>query len=59
MARTFTQKIKKIEAIMADEEIGKYIKFLAYKTTQIVVQSRLGGLIYTKCNTSGTDWVSC
>lgn len=38
-------------------EISKFIKFLAFKTTQIVVQSRLGGLIYTRCNNTGTDWV--
>ncbi|CRL04695.1 CLUMA_CG017759, isoform A [Clunio marinus] len=37
-------------------EISKFVKFLAFKTTQIVVQSRLGGLICTKCNNSGTDW---
>lgn len=39
-------------------EISKFIKFLAFKSTQIIVQSRLGGLIYTKCNNTGTDWVS-
>jgi Na+/H+-translocating membrane pyrophosphatase len=38
-------------------EISKFIKFLAFKYSQIIVQSRLGGLIYTKCNTTGTDWV--
>ncbi|CRL06936.1 CLUMA_CG019622, isoform B [Clunio marinus] len=37
-------------------EISKFIKFLAFKTTQIIVQSRLGGLIYSKCNNSGADW---
>lgn len=39
-------------------EIHKFLKFLAYKYSQIIVQSRLGGLIYTKCNIEGTDWVS-
>lgn len=38
-------------------EISKFLKFLAFKSTQIIVQSRLGGLIYTKCNNTGTDWV--
>lgn len=38
-------------------EIHKFVKFLAFKSTQIIVQSRLGGLIYTKCNNTGTDWV--
>lgn len=47
------------EYTMGDiSEIGKFIKFLVVKSTQIVVQSRLGGLIYTKCNNTGTDWVS-
>lgn len=41
-----------------NSEIHKFVKFLAFKTTQIIVQSRLGGLIYTKCNNTGTDWVS-
>lgn len=40
------------------DEISKFLKFFAFKSTQIIVQSRLGGLIYTKCNTTGTDWVS-
>lgn len=39
------------------DEINKFVKFLAFKSTQIIVQSRLGGLIYTKCNNTGTDWV--
>lgn len=46
---------KKIEQY---SEILKFIKFLAFKSTQVIVQSRLGGLIYTKCNQSSTDWVS-
>lgn len=41
----------------SQNEISKFLKFLAFKSTQIIVQSRLGGLIYTKCNNQGTDWV--
>ncbi|KAG5678256.1 hypothetical protein PVAND_007948 [Polypedilum vanderplanki] len=37
------------------DEINKYLKFLTLKFSQAVVQSRLGGLIHTKCNNSGTD----
>ena len=40
-----------------DTELLKFVKFLAFKSTQIIVQSRLGGLIYTKCNNTGSDWV--
>ena len=40
------------------DEINKYLKFLTLKFTQSIVQSRLGGLVHTKCSTTGTDWVS-
>ncbi len=40
------------------EELNKYLKFLSLKFSQAVVQSRLGLPILTKCNSSGTDWVS-
>lgn len=43
---------------MENAEINKFLKFLAFKYSQVIVQSRLGGLIYTKCNQQGTDWVS-
>lgn len=52
-------EIKKfLEKMDSNNEIHKFVKFLAFKSTQIIVQSRLGGLIYTKCNNTGTDWVS-
>ena len=41
-----------------NKDLDKYIKFLVFKTSQIIVQSRLGGLVQTKCNKAGTDWVS-
>lgn len=40
-------------------ELEKYIKFLALKSTQVIVQSRLGEKIYTECHSSGQNhWVS-
>ncbi|CAO1333326.1 unnamed protein product [Diamesa hyperborea] len=39
-----------------NKDLDKYIKFLVFKTSQIIVQSRLGGLVQTKCNKAGTDW---
>ena len=41
-----------------NKDLDKYIKFLVFKSAQIIVQSRLGGLVHTKCNNAGTDWVS-
>ena len=40
-------------------ELEKFTKFLALKAMQIIVQSRCGYKITTKCkpNASGTDWV--
>ena len=41
----------------AEKDLEKFIKFLALKATQIVVQSRLGEKIQTKCNPlAGNDW---
>lgn len=41
----------------AEKELEKYIKFLAYKTAQVVVQSRLGEKIQTQCSPlGGNDW---
>lgn len=42
------------------KDLDKFTKFLALKSAQIIVQSRLGEKINTKCNpeTLGTDWVS-
>lgn len=40
-----------------DKELEKYIKFLALKSAQVVVQSRLGEKIQTQCNPlGGNDW---
>jgi autophagy-related protein 13 len=41
------------------QDLEKYTKFLAIKATQIIVQSRLGEKVSTKCkpHSSGTDWV--
>uniref|UniRef100_W8BCX5 Autophagy-related protein 13 n=1 Tax=Ceratitis capitata TaxID=7213 RepID=W8BCX5_CERCA len=40
------------------KDIEKFIKFLAIKSTQVVVQSRLGEKIQTQCKAkaSGSDW---
>ncbi|XP_014243452.1 autophagy-related protein 13 homolog isoform X2 [Cimex lectularius] len=40
------------------KDLDKFTKFLALKSAQIIVQSRMGEKINTKCNpeTSGTDW---
>ncbi|XP_073974243.1 autophagy-related 13 isoform X1 [Rhodnius prolixus] len=40
------------------KDLDKFTKFLALKSAQIIVQSRLGEKINTKCNpeTLGTDW---
>lgn len=40
-----------------EKDLEKFIKFLALKTTQVVVQSRLGEKIQTQCNPlAGNDW---
>ncbi|XP_015185980.1 PREDICTED: autophagy-related protein 13 homolog isoform X2 [Polistes dominula] len=40
------------------KDLDKFIKFLALKAAQIIVQSRCGEKAYTKCKSSskGTDW---
>ncbi|XP_046390337.1 autophagy-related protein 13 isoform X2 [Ischnura elegans] len=40
------------------KELDKFTKFLALKAVQIIIQSRLGEKVKTKCkpNSSGTDW---
>lgn len=40
------------------KEIDKFLKFLVLKSTQVIVQSRLGAKIRTDPNSSGNDWVS-
>lgn len=46
--------------IQEKKELEKFIKFLALKCTQVIVQSRLGEKIqtYSSQHTSGNDWVS-
>lgn len=41
------------------KDLDKFTKFLALKAAQIIVQSRSGEKVSTKCkpNSSGTDWV--
>lgn len=47
-----TQRLNAVE-----KDLEKFIKFLALKTTQVVVQSRLGEKIQTQCNPlAGNDW---
>lgn len=43
---------------MDSVEINKFLKFFALKCTQVIVQSRLGNTINTKCAKEGQDWVS-
>jgi autophagy-related protein 13 len=47
-------------SIQDKKDLDKFTKFLALKAAQIIVQSRLGEKVQTKCKppTSGTDWVS-
>ncbi|KAI9580474.1 autophagy-related protein 13 homolog [Glossina fuscipes] len=41
----------------AEKDLEKFIKFLALKSTQVVVQSRLGEKMQTKCSPlAGNDW---
>ncbi|XP_055851085.1 autophagy-related protein 13 homolog [Episyrphus balteatus] len=42
----------------AEKDLEKFIKFLAIKSVQVVVQSRLGTKIQTQCNplATGNDW---
>lgn len=52
------EKTMEDKKVVENKDLDKYIKFLVFKTAQIIVQSRLGGLVQTKCNKAGTDWVS-
>uniref|UniRef100_A0A336LVL8 Autophagy-related protein 13 n=1 Tax=Culicoides sonorensis TaxID=179676 RepID=A0A336LVL8_CULSO len=38
------------------KEIDKFLKFLVLKSTQVIVQSRLGEKIRTEPNLTGSDW---
>lgn len=42
------------------KDLDKFMKFLAFKAAQIIVQSRSGEKVITKCkpDSSGADWVS-
>ncbi|XP_046997269.1 autophagy-related protein 13 homolog isoform X1 [Schistocerca americana] len=42
------------------KELDKFTKFLVLKAAQIIIQSRLGEKVHTKCkpHSTGTDWVS-
>lgn len=42
------------------KDLDKFTKFWALKSTQVIVQSRLGEKTSTACKpqSSGTDWVS-
>ncbi|KAH8354458.1 hypothetical protein KR084_011517 [Drosophila pseudotakahashii] len=41
----------------AERDLEKFIKFLVLKSTQVVVQSRLGEKMQTQCNPlAGSDW---
>lgn len=44
--------------IQDKKDLDKFTKFLALKAAQIIVQSRLGEKVHTKCkpHSSGTDW---
>lgn len=41
------------------KDLDKFMKFLALKAAQIIVQSRSGEKVVTKCkpDSSGADWV--
>lgn len=46
-------------SVQDKRDLEKYIKFLALKSSQVIVQSRLGEKIYTECHSSGQNhWVS-
>jgi autophagy-related protein 13 len=55
MVETMTSKLNAQDR----QDLEKYTRFLAIKATQIIVQSRLGEPVSTKCkpSSSGTDWV--
>ena len=41
------------------KDLDKFTKYLAYKASQIIIQSRLGSKVTTKCkpDSSRGDWV--
>lgn len=47
-------------SIQDKKELDKFTKFFVLKAAQIIVQSRFGDKVHTKCkpHSSGTDWVS-
>lgn len=47
-------------SVQDKRDLEKYIKFLALKSSQVIVQSRLGEKIYTECHFSSgqNHWVS-
>lgn len=51
------QKMSNKLNVQEIKEIDKFIKFLTLKSTQVIVQSRLGEKIHTDPNASGNDWV--
>lgn len=56
-----TGNMSNVQLNMQDKkDLDKFTKYLAFKAAQIIVQSRLGEKVNTKCkpNSSGTDWVS-
>nr|AIH07030.1 Atg13 [Tenebrio molitor] len=44
--------------VQEEKDLNKYIKFFALKSTQIIIQSRVGEKVFASCkpNTKGTDW---
>lgn len=38
------------------KELDKFSRYFVFKGVQIIVQSRLGQRIATKCNSKGNDW---
>lgn len=57
----FNDNMSTLKLSMQDKkDLDKFTKFLALKAAQIIVQSRSGEKVCTKCkpNSSGTDWVS-
>lgn len=53
--------LKTLKLSMQDKkDLDKFTKFLALKAAQIIVQSRTGEKVSTKCkpDSSGADWVN-
>lgn len=56
---SITNNMSNVQLNVQDKkDLDKFTKFLALKAAQIIVQSRLGEKVNTKCkpNSSGTDW---